>query len=80
MPKAARLNFTVPEDVAELLKERVTDRKRSSFVAVAIREKLLSLEREQLEKELIEGYSVRREEAAAINAEWEYATLENWPD
>jgi len=63
-----------------MLKQSVSDRKRSSFVAAAIREKLLRLEREQLEKELIEGYCVRREEDAAMNAEFEYATLENWPE
>ena len=36
--------------------------------------------RTQLENDLAEGYSVRREENAVTNKEWEQATLENWPD
>ena len=71
-------NFTIPEDTSERLKAVVPDRKRSAFVAEAIEDKLKRLEQEQLTQALREGYVARRAEAAAINAEWEAATMEGW--
>ncbi|MCL4458799.1 MAG: hypothetical protein M1136_04295 [Chloroflexi bacterium] len=76
--KTLKLNFTVPEDVAEALKARVSKRKRSAFVAAAVLDKLQELEREQLRQALMEGYQARREENTEINREWEGATLEGW--
>ncbi|MBI4287123.1 MAG: hypothetical protein HY671_01690 [Chloroflexi bacterium] len=42
-------------------------------------EKLNKLEQEHLTQALIEGYKAAREEDAALNKEWERATIENWP-
>lgn len=78
--KTVKLNFTIPEDIAEGLQCRVSKRKRSAFVAAAVAEKLKQLEEEQLIKELTEGYQARKAEATVINSEWESATLENWPE
>ncbi|MBI4295444.1 MAG: CopG family transcriptional regulator [Chloroflexi bacterium] len=77
--KTMKLNFTVPEDIAEALKARVIKRKRSAFVAAAVLDKLKELEQEQLRQSLVEGYQARREEDTEINMEWEGATLEGWP-
>ncbi|GFP27447.1 hypothetical protein, partial [Candidatus Hakubella thermalkaliphila] len=60
--KTLKLNFTIPEEVAEALKTRVSKRKRSAFVAVAVLDKLKELEQEQLRQALMEGYQARREE------------------
>lgn len=76
--KTLKLNFTVPEDVAEELKARVSKRKRSAFVAAAVAEKLKEIEQEQLRRSLVEGYQARRVEDAEVNQEWEVATLEEW--
>ncbi len=76
--KTLKLNFTVPENVAEELKTRVSKRKRSAFVAAAVFDKLKELEKAQLRRDLVEGYQSRREEDAEINKEWEGATLEEW--
>lgn len=76
--KTLKLNFTVPEDIAESLRARVGKRKRSAFVSAAVREKLQELEQEQLKQALREGYQARREEDAKINSEWEEPTLESW--
>ena len=73
-----RVNFTIPEDLALMLKAHVGKRKRSAFVAAAIRDRLHQLEQERLRETLAEGYLARREEDAGINAEWEVATLEDW--
>ena len=76
--KTLKLNFTVPEDIAEALKARISKRKRSAFVAAAVLAKLKELEQEQLRQALMEGYQTRREEDAEINREWEASTLEEW--
>ena len=77
--KTLKLNFTVPEDIAEALKAHISRRKRSAFVAAAVAEKLKELEKEQLRQSLIEGYQARQAEDAGVNQEWEGATLEEWP-
>jgi HD superfamily phosphohydrolase YqeK len=76
--KTLKLNFTVPENVAEALKTRVSRRKRSAFVAAAVADKLKELEEEQLRQSLVEGYRARQAEDAEVNQEWEGATLEEW--
>lgn len=77
--KTLKINFTVPEDVAEALKSQVSKRKRSAFVAAAIADKLKEVEEEQLRQSLVEGYQARQAEDAEVNQEWEGATLEEWP-
>ena len=76
--KTLKLNFTIPEDIAEALKARISKRKRSAFVAAAVLDKLKELEQEQLGQALMEGYQARREEDTEINREWEASTLEEW--
>jgi hypothetical protein len=73
-----RVNFTIPEDVAFMLKAHVRKRRRSAFVAAAIRDRLYQLEQERLRETLIEGYLARRGEDVSIGAEWETASLEDW--
>jgi len=76
----SKVNFTIPAEIVALLNDRIAHRKRSAFVAAAIRERLAEIDSEALDRELREGYEARRDEDAAINAEWEAATLESWPD
>ena len=78
MIKNLKLNFTIPEEIATKLKANVGERKRSSFVAAAISERLKQLEDERLMELLKEGYLATLEEDAALNEEWESATLEGW--
>ena len=77
--KTLKLNFTVPEDIAEELRTRVSKRHRSAFVAAAVAEKLKELEAEQLRQSLVEGYKARQAEDIEVNQEWEGVTLEEWP-
>jgi hypothetical protein len=77
--KTLKLNFTIPEDVAEALKARVSRRKRSAFVAAAVADKLKDLEKEQLRQSMVEGYQERQAEDSEVNRDWERATIEEWP-
>ena len=72
--RTLKLNFTIPEDVAEALRNRVQQRRRSAFVTAALVEKLKKLK----EEELIEGYQARNIEDTDINKEWENLTLQRW--
>lgn len=72
--RTLKLNFTIPEDVAEALRNRIQQRRRSAFVTAALVEKLKKLE----EEELIEGYQARNVEDTDINKEWENLTLQKW--
>jgi Arc/MetJ-type ribon-helix-helix transcriptional regulator len=75
-----KVNFSIPEDVVRKLRNLVDDRKRSAFVAEALREKLGRIEEEKLKQELIEAYKERYEEDRELDREWEAITLENWPE
>ena len=77
--KTLKLNFTVPENIAEELKLHVKKRKRSAFVAAAVADKLKLLKKEQLRQSLLEGYQARRDEDSEIDQEWEGAAFEEWP-
>lgn len=77
---AVKVDFTIPSDLDERLRQSVEAGKRSNFVADAIREKLAALEREKVRAELREGYLATRDEDAEINRTWEAATLEGWPN
>ena len=72
--RTLKLNLTIPEDVAEALRNRIQQRRRSAFVTAALIEKLKKLE----EEELIEGYQARNIEDTEINKEWENLTLQRW--
>ena len=70
-----RLNITLPEEIAQEIKDIPN---KSSFIAVAIKEKLDRINKEKLDKLLIEGYKATRKEDKEINREWEKITLEGW--
>ena len=70
-----RLNITLPEEIAQDIKYIPN---KSGFIAVAIKEKLDRINKEKLDKLLIEGYKATRKEDKEINQEWEKITMEGW--
>jgi len=70
-----RLNITLPEKIAQEIKYIPN---KSGFIAVAVKEKLDRINKEKLDKLLIEGYKATRREDKEINQEWEKITLEGW--
>jgi hypothetical protein len=51
---------------------------QAPFVSEAVKEKLDRINKEKLDKLLIEGYKATRKEDKEINQEWEKITLEGW--
>jgi len=70
-----RLNITLPEKIAQKIKYIPN---KSGFISEAVKEKLKRINREKLDKLLIEGYKATRKEDKKINQEWEKITLEEW--
>lgn len=70
-----RLNITLPEKIAQEIKYIPN---KSAFISEAVKEKLDRINKEKLDKLLIEGYKATRKEDKEINQEWEKITLEGW--
>ena len=70
-----RFNITLPEEIAQEIKSIPN---KSGFISEAIKEKLERINKEKLDKLLIEGYKATRKEDKEINQEWEKITLEGW--
>ena len=70
-----RLNITLPDEVVRGIKDLPN---KSRFIAEALKEKLERIERERLDRLLVEGYKATKEEDKRIDKEWEKITLEDW--
>ena len=75
-----RLNITLPEELAEQLDKLVAPKKKSRFIAEALRERVGKIQNEQLQKLLEEGYQATRQESLDIAKEFEPVDLEGWDD
>ena len=75
-----RLNITLPEDIALELEGLTGHRKRSRFIAEALRERIEKARNEQLQRLLEEGYKARKQESLAIAKEFEPVDLEGWDE
>ena len=70
-----RLNITLPEKIAQEIKDIPN---KSGFISEAVKEKLDRINKEKLDKLLIERYKASRKEDKEINQEWKKITLEGW--
>ncbi len=75
-----RMNITIPEDLARQLDHLVGQRKKSSFIAEALHERIKKIEQEALHKMLEEGYRARKEEGLDIAKDFESVDLEGWDE
>ncbi|MEN3189390.1 MAG: hypothetical protein ABDK78_00475 [Atribacterota bacterium] len=70
-----RLNITLPDKIAQEIKDIPN---KSRFISEAVKEKIDRINKEKMDKLLIEGYKATRKEDKEINKEWEKITLEGW--
>ena len=78
--ETVRLNITLPKELAHALDKVTGPRKRSHFIAEALRQKIEQTEKEELEKILEEGYRATAKESLAIAKEFETVDLEGWDE
>lgn len=77
---AVRLNITIPEELARRLDKLVGPRKKSRFIAEALRQKIGEIQEQKLHKILEEGYKARKQESLSIAKNFESADLEGWDE
>jgi len=77
---SVRLNITLPRELAKALDEFTGPRKRSPFIAEALRQRIEQMEREELAKNLEEGYRATEQEGLVLAKEFETADLEGWDE
>jgi len=75
-----RLNITLPFSIAEELNQITVPRKRSQFVAEAVRLRIKQLKEKKLEALLCEGYQAEKAEGVKMTKEFETADFENWDE
>ena len=75
-----RLNVTLPKDLAMTLDKLSGRRKRSRFIAEAVKKMIEFKEKENLDRLLVEGYQAARQENQALAKEFEASDLEGWDE
>ncbi|MCX5898511.1 MAG: hypothetical protein NTY29_09995 [Proteobacteria bacterium] len=75
-----RLNIILPRDIVLTLKKMTSPRRRSRFIAEAIRQQIEQQKKEELKKILERGYKANRNESLVVAKEFEAADLEGWDE
>lgn len=75
--QAQRLNITLPYELARDFKRAVPVKKRSRFIANALKEKM---PKRNLKKELIKSLKANREFYKKVAEEWKATEVEGWPN
>ena len=75
-----RVNISFPRDLLIAIDRMAGKRKRSRFIAEAVRERIESVKNQRLVKLMAEGYRKNRQEASDLTAEFEAADLESWDE
>lgn len=75
-----RLNIVLPDALIREIDQIAGRRKRSQFIAEAVKRRILDLEKDRLRKEMGEGYRAARREDEELMREFEAADLEGWDD
>ena len=74
-----RMTIYLEESVNARLRQFVPRRGLNRFINQVLEEKLATLEREQLEAAMKEGYLATRGERAEMNSDWAVVDTEDWP-
>ena len=75
-----RMNITIPEDLAHQLDRLIGPKKKSQFIAEALKQRIEKIQYEELQKALEEGYKARKQESHSIAKEFESIDLEGWDE
>lgn len=78
--RTIRVNISVPKDLLAAVDRMAGKRKRSRFIAEAVRERVEQAQREKLAKLMARGYRENREDSADLSEEFEAVDLENWDE
>ena len=77
---STRLNIVLPDALIREIDQVAGRRKRSQFIADAVKRRIIDLEKDRLRREMAEGYRAARQEDEDLTKEFEAADLEGWDD
>ena len=77
---STRLNIVLPDALIREIDQVAGRRKRSQFIADAVKRQIIDLEKDRLRREMAEGYRAARQEDEELTKEFEAADLEGWDD
>lgn len=78
--QTARINVTLPKELIESVNQIAGPRSRSRLIAESLREHIRQMKKDELEKQLEEGYRAAAKESIALAREFEAADLEGWDE
>ncbi len=78
--QTARINVTLPKELIESVNQIAGPRSRSRLIAESLREHIRHIKKDELEKQLEEGYRAAAKESIALAREFETADLEGWDE
>lgn len=75
-----RTTIYLDDELDTRLRRIVPGRGLNRFINEAVAEKVAALEKEQVEREMREGYVATAVESAELARDWEVVDLEGWPE
>ena len=78
--QTARINVILPKELIETVDRIAGPRSRSRLIAESLREHIRQMKKDELDKQLEEGYRATAKESTALAREFEAADLEGWGD
>jgi len=75
-----RMNITIPEDLAHQLDKLTISKKKSQFIAEALKERIEKIQYKELQEALEEGYKAMKKESQYLAKEFENIDLEGWDE
>lgn len=73
-----RTTIVLEDTLYEKLKDSIPQRKISSFINQIIKEKLVDVEKKNLEKKMKEGYLNTRKDRKEMDNDWDGILAEGW--
>ena len=78
--ETVRINVTLPRELLEAMNNIAGSRSRSRLISESIQEYVRKIKKDELEKQLEEGYKAAAKESIALAEEFEAVDLEGWDE
>lgn len=78
--QTARINVTLPRELIEAANQVAGPRSRSRLISESLREYIDKIKKDEMERQLEEGYRASAKESVALAGEFEAADLEGWDE
>ncbi len=78
--ETVRINVTLPRELLESVNDIAGSRSRSRLIAESLQEYVRKIKKDELEKQLEEGYQAAAKESIALTEEFAAVDLEGWDE